>query len=159
MVNSFYGSISHLHKIIYALRKGIPDKDRSDRNALIGELRSIFASACIRALKPDIVILDEFQRFKHLLDGENQMSELAQELFNYHEQDQKVKVILLSATPYKMYTMHHEKEKDDHYQDFLKTLRFLFSTAEELNTFRYLLKVLLITLFDGSFCTENVGCK
>src|SRR5690606_30817499 len=36
---------------------------------MIGELRSRLADACIDALQPDLVILDEFQRFKDLLHG------------------------------------------------------------------------------------------
>ena len=32
--------------------------------------------------------------------------------------------MLLSATPYKMYTLSHEAD-DDHYRDFLKTIDFL----------------------------------
>ncbi len=32
---------------------------------------------------------------------------------------------MLSATPYKMYTLSHESEEDDHYEDFLRTVHFL----------------------------------
>lgn len=46
----------------------IPWEDSELRYDLIGKLRSKLASVCLSALEPDLVILDEFQRFKHLLD-------------------------------------------------------------------------------------------
>ena len=55
----------------------------------MGELRALLARSCLGALKPDLIILDEFQRFKHLLgsaDGEaTELSELVADLFNYPE--------------------------------------------------------------------------
>ena len=35
-------------------------------------------------------------------------------------------MLLLSATPYKMYTIGREEEQDDHYRDFMRTTEFLF---------------------------------
>ncbi len=91
------------------------------RYEMIGELRRRLADVCIEALEPDLVILDEFQRFKDLLNGTDEAAELAQQLFRHHE----VRVLLLSATPYRMLSLNHEQE-DDHYTDFLDTLRFLY---------------------------------
>ena len=70
--------------------------------------------------KPDLVILDEFQRFKELLQPETEAGRLANELMSYPG----VRVLLLSATPYKMLTLYDEEE--DHYEDFVQTLRFEF---------------------------------
>ena len=114
-------------------RKHVPREDRRDQSRLIGELRSLLASTCIRALEPDLVILDEFQRFKDLLtvgdDGEDEAEEvqLARELFDYKEEQaaEKTRILLLSATPYKMYTAAGEAGGEDHYADFRQTLRFL----------------------------------
>jgi len=106
-------------------RKNVPPKGRRDQNLFIGELRTLLAESCIKALEPDLVILDEFQRFKHLLDDESEAGQLAHRLVNYSDAETDVRVILLSATPYKMYTMHAEAATDDHYQDFLHTLNFL----------------------------------
>lgn len=75
------------------------------------------------ALEPDLIILDEFQRFKHLLDGSDEASDLARGLFDYED----ARVLLLSATPYKMYTLPHEVATDDHYKDFVRTARFLYT--------------------------------
>ena len=63
--------------------------------------------------------MDEFQRFKDLLDadGEDPAAELANAIFNHPD----ARVLLLSATPYKMYTLPDEPEGDDHYTDFLRT--------------------------------------
>lgn len=53
-------------------RKNILSADNNERFELIGELRHLLAETCIKALKPDLVILDEFQRFKDLLDGQDE---------------------------------------------------------------------------------------
>ena len=45
------------------------------RYEVIGELRRQLADVCIDALRPDLVILDEFQRFKDLLNGTNEAAE------------------------------------------------------------------------------------
>lgn len=113
-------SFAHFRK-----RHNIPLSLREEQLKLIGELRSILARSCLKALEPDLVILDEFQRFRDLLDGEDTGAVLARTLFRY----EGVKVLLLSATPYKMYTMNHESE--DHYRDFIRTVRFLFDSDEE----------------------------
>ena len=106
-------------------RDWYPDGDRQQQAAFVGRLRSLLAEVCANALEPDLVILDEFQRFKELLDGEDAMAELARKLFNYKDATSQVRVLLLSATPYRMYTLHHESHEDDHYQDFLRTIEFL----------------------------------
>ncbi len=97
---------------------------------LVGDLRNLLARVCIDALQPDLIILDEFQRFKDLLvTSETEMSpaaELANQLFTYRTpENNKVALLLLSATPYRMYTTSAETATDDHYQDFLETVRFL----------------------------------
>src|SRR5690606_14264982 len=101
-----------------------------DQLAFVGELRRLLAKSCLGALEPDIVILDEFQRFKYLLDGEDEMALLARALFDYPD----AKVLLLSATPYKMYTMYYERAEDDHYADFMRTVRFLFNSDKATET-------------------------
>lgn len=95
-----------------------------EARVLVGRLRSLLAQASIAALEPDLVILDEFQRFKHLLDPsqDNEAAVLAHHLFNYAH----ARVLLLSATPYKMYTLAEESALgDDHHRDFMDTVRFL----------------------------------
>ena len=120
----------------YRKRCNVSSEDRDDQRKLIGDLRRILAKSCMSALEPDIIILDEFQRFKYLLEGEDEVASLAQALFNYKDLSGKpVKVILLSATPYKMYTMYEETEKDDHYSDFIRTTKFLFNSEIDTASF------------------------
>lgn len=109
-------------------------EQRQARNAIVGELRQILAKACLAALEPDLIILDEFQRFKHLLEAKDEVGELASEMFSYTS----AKLLLLSATPYKMYTMDHESE-ENHHADFLSTIQFLQSDPERSQHLKQLL--------------------
>jgi hypothetical protein len=103
----------------------ITTKDRVRQYGLIGELRLRLARVCINALEPDLVILDEFQRFRDLLDGDNEAARLARLLMNYvTPEGNDVRILMLSATPYKPLTLSTDEE--DHYRDFLRTLGFLF---------------------------------
>jgi hypothetical protein len=89
---------------------------------LIRDLRRDLAKAGIDILEPDLVILDEFQRFRQLLaDPETggEVAELAHSLFDHRD----AKVLLLSATPYKPFT--NADDDEDHARDFLETLSFL----------------------------------
>ncbi len=92
---------------------------------LVARLRLLLARACVDALEPDLVILDEFQRFRHLLDEETDAALLFRAICEYADSGsgRQTKVLLLSATPYRMYTTRDEE--DDHYSDFVRTLRFL----------------------------------
>ena len=101
-------------------------------NRCVSELRALLVRSCLKALEPDLIILDEFQRFKHLMYGEEgedesavSARELARELFSYVDENSEARVLLLSATPYKMYTTADEAGVEDHYRDFLKTFEFL----------------------------------
>ena len=129
----------------------IPQEDSELRYNLIGKLRSKLAKMCISALEPDLVILDEFQRFKDLLDGDDEASMLATALFAYPE----VRVLLLSATPYKMFTLDQENDEDDHYPDFIRTLNFLFNDSGKVNEVKSLLSEHRTTLHA---CTKGSTC-
>jgi hypothetical protein len=105
-----------------------PDlKDRA--RSLTSDLRTALAHASIEALEPDLVILDEFQRFRQLLDIEQggEAAELAHELFKWGD----ACTLLLSATPYKPFTTTDEDiAGEGHYEDFITTLRFLSAGDE-----------------------------
>ena len=96
----------------------------SRRRQFIAKLRRFLAHACLDALEPDLVVLDEFQRFRSLLDEGTSSGELAARLFDYEDAHTQTRTVLLSATPYKMYTLADESD-DDHYRDFLRTITFL----------------------------------
>lgn len=117
-------------------RKAWPAEVRVQRNRIIGELRRLLAEVCVHALQPDLVIMDEFQRFKGLLetrrDAQDPAAELAQALFRAKTPEgHPVRTLLLSATPYKLYTADAEMEEEDHYADFLATTRFLMDDDHE----------------------------
>ena len=129
----------------------IPWEDSELRYNLIGRLRSKLASVCLSALEPDLVILDEFQRFKHLLDDDDEVATLATALFEHPD----VRVLLLSATPYKMFTLDQETEEDDHYPDFIQTLKFLFNDAGKVEKVQSLLSEHRTTLHN---CANGAVC-
>jgi hypothetical protein len=112
-----------------ACKQKLPDDVRTEQSKLISAMRSALAFAGVDVLTPDLVILDEFQRFRELLDdidaGDQPDSDpaatLARYLFGYSD----AKVLLLSATPYKAYT-GPEEFADDHAADFFRVLQFLF---------------------------------
>jgi hypothetical protein len=130
-----YTRFSELCQRFKRTRIHIPRVDRQDRALIVGELRALLAATCLVALQPDLIILDEFQRFKHLLDGTDKASDLARDLFEYPE----ARLLLLSATPYKMYTLTDEENTEDHYKDFLRTLQFLQNDAGRATGFERLL--------------------
>lgn len=86
---------------------------------IIVELRSLLAHAGVDALEPDLIILDEFQRFSDLLDESTEAGELAHQLFNH----EAARVLLLSATPFRAFT--GPDDTVSHQQQFQQTLDFL----------------------------------
>jgi hypothetical protein len=120
-------------------RRSLRDDERARRNTLIGELRRELAQACVRALEPDLVILDEFQRFSQLLDGESDAADLARQLFDYeNERGEFARTLLLSATPYK--TFSGAGDDDQHHAELSRLLRFLFGSVEQADEVERLLR-------------------
>ncbi len=137
-------------------RKEIPSEITSQCIAWMGQLRRVLAETCLHWLEPDLIILDEFQRFKHLMAGDTEDSSeaaaLAEHLFNFQNETSSAKVLLLSATPYKMFTTADESASDDHYADFRLTLNFLISDAAKRSSFEKTLKQYREELFRVSDC-------
>lgn len=106
--------------------------DASDANRFIGQLRRALAEVCIEQLSPDLIILDEFQRFTNLVHGVGADGALARLLLN----SPTARVLLLSATPYKMLTSSEDDES--HFEQFLSTVSFLLGEtgASDLSTLR-----------------------
>lgn len=62
----------------------------------------MFARISVSMLEPDLVIMDEFQRFKFLLSSDDsELGILAHSFLSGHD----TRVLLLSATPYKLYSI------------------------------------------------------
>lgn len=114
---------------------------RRDRSRLIAQLRAELAATCVEELEPDLVILDEFQRFKHLMSGESDAAQLARLLFGWKavDRNEHARVLLLSATPYRMYTVRDDGQDDDHHADFLATVEFLMNGSGGTDDLRRLL--------------------
>lgn len=91
------------------------------RYSLIGRMRQQLARAAVAALEPDVIILDEFQRFTSLMHDNTPGAELARALFDHGD----ARLLLLSATPFKMFTLPDDTEAEDHYKNFLQTVDFL----------------------------------
>jgi uncharacterized membrane protein YkvA (DUF1232 family) len=118
---------------------------RKNRNLIIGELRKGLARVSLEFLDPQLTILDEFQRFSTILLESRDEKSIVGKLFRKGSGA----ILILSATPYKMYTLAHENE--DHHQDFIKTLAFLrnepldgpglIEIQKDLRTFRERLTV------------------
>ena len=110
------------------LCKAIRDNDgkRVYEDWIIGYIRIIFAKISLEKLEPDLVIMDEFQRFRFLLtaDPNSDLGMLANKFFN----SDGLRMLLLSATPYKMYSTPEEIDEahlDEHYTEFLSVMEFL----------------------------------
>ncbi|MFC7375594.1 helicase-related protein [Brachybacterium sp. GCM10030268] len=101
------------------------------RNDFVSRLRMAMAHVSVERLDPDLVILDEFQRFKDLFpsedtsDQDHQVLSEPQRLARRVITTERAKVLVLSATPYKMYTLPDEPDSEDHYRDFTRTIAFL----------------------------------
>ncbi len=123
--------LEHCKKIKSSGNQRIPS------NEIINKLRNIFAQISLDKLEPDLVIMDEFQRFKYLINSENnsEINMLTNKFFN----SDKVRMLLLSATPYKMYSTLEEIDEtqvDEHYKEFLDVMDFLNVTEEEKSNFK-----------------------
>ena len=139
-----------------AWKRKFPDDLQERRKELIGEVRRIMAVVGIEALQPDLVVLDEFQRFKDLLnpDPANFAAELAHRLFDHRDPKtgRATRTLLLSATPYRMYTTADEVD-GDHYADFLATCLFLFQDSARVDQ----LKNRFHALRSALTSTESLG--
>ena len=101
---------------------------------MINKLRIAFAQVSLNQLEPDLVIMDEFQRFSGLLNtsSDSEESMIAHEFFS----NEHPYILLLSATPYKPFTTLEELNEencDEQYEDFLKLMRFLFKEGSSEN--------------------------
>ena len=106
------------------------DPDQREAATLIADLRRTLAGVCIQALQPDLLILDEFQRFSHLLDSHDPNAELARQLYEHESDGQRTRVLMLSATPYRMSSIGESSEDGSHHDEFIAMAHFLFRGDE-----------------------------
>lgn len=124
-----------INQLIEYAQNGCDNRQRAD---MINKLRRIFAEISIDMLDPDLVIMDEFQRFNSLLEqGDDEQSMLANKFFDNERSN--TKILLLSATPHKPYSTLEELNtngNDEHYQDFMKVMDFLYATKDKMDRFK-----------------------
>ena len=125
-------------------------EQRRRRNRLVGVLRTAVQRVLIDDLEPDLVILDEVQRFRNVIDEAGSTTSIAARLF-----DRGAAVLILSATPYRMLSLDHEGE--GHYGDFLDTVRFLYAARgkDEVERLKPALDAFRVRLESGEFLNGN----
>jgi hypothetical protein len=100
------------------------DEQGSGKKLLV-RLRRIMSQAALHSYPPDLVILDEFQKYQYVideaLDNNPNADPLIQNLFNGHG-NRKPAVLLLSGTPY---SSRHENA----HQQLFRLLAFLKNDA------------------------------
>lgn len=99
-----------------------------DAREFIAHLRNALAASAIEKLKPDLVIFDEFQRFRDLLASEQ--SEAAKRVIGRLRGEgtkDPPALLLLSATPYRMYSRRaEERSSSSHRTEFFELVEFLY---------------------------------
>lgn len=99
----------------------------------MGSLRTALAMAVLREVNPDIVIFDEFQKFREMLIDPPNATPDPVTLALRGGRSNGHGVLLLSATPYRLYSTRQEDAKGpSHHQDFFELLRFLFGPDSRL---------------------------
>lgn len=104
--------------LLAALRDGI--EEGKDRYKLIGRCRVALQRATLQQIEPDLVILDEVQRFRDIIDTLDKKESLARALIG-----PTTRTLILSATPFRMLSLSTDAAGADHHQEFHATLKFL----------------------------------
>ena len=119
-----------LHDAVLALANLVTLKNlnqyREASDHLVRELKDVLAEVCVEYIDADIYILDEFQRFKELVnqESESEAAEIARRIFG----KENARILLLSATPFKAFTGDSAWESgEEHYKEFRTILSFLFN--------------------------------
>ena len=109
-----------------------------EQKNLINQIRYCFAEISLGMLNPDLVIMDEFQRFKDLIEiDENDHSDGALLSKKFLKDNTESCVLLLSATPYKPYSTLTEltNGEETHLQGFMRVMDFLVNGKQENERF------------------------
>lgn len=104
----------------------------SENLEIIVTLRSALAACAIHEIQPDLVIFDEFQRFRDLLDED--IDESASRVIVGLRGNGKVgspSLMLLSATPYRLFSRRlDDSQGKSHHVEFLELIEFLGGHGE-----------------------------
>ena len=120
--------------------------ERRKTTSLLGRLRNALVLAALDEIRPDLVILDEFQKFRDLLiDKPGQNPDDVALALRGGEGANRTGVLLLSATPYHQYvTRKQESQGLKPRSEFIELISFLFgersrqpaAIQDELDEFR-----------------------
>lgn len=103
-------------------------RDKDNHLALIAHMRNALAASAIEQVEPDLVIFDEFQKFRDLLSPDLEESErrVIGRLRGEDSQNPPA-LLLLSATPYRLFTRRWEDESgSEHRSEFFELIEFLY---------------------------------
>ena len=106
-------------------RFGVGELDQLD---LIVHLRNALAASAVEKVSPDLVIFDEFQKFDDLLKKqEDKAAERVIGRLLGHGMQNPPALLLLSATPYRLFTRRWEEEAGaSHRSEFFELIEVLF---------------------------------
>ena len=113
------------------LQEYLDEKSTIEEKKVIADLRQMFALISVGMLNPDLVIMDEFQRFQFMINhAQGETGILVRKFMRSQSEriEDKVRVLLLSATPYKLYNTLEEvgdANNNESYQEFLSVMHFL----------------------------------
>lgn len=138
VVTKFNATLNSQHPLYHLLLLACSNLAEFNKNysvtRLVGGLRKLLASICVTYLKSDLIIMDEFQRFKSLidLDDDSEVKLITESLFT----DSEIKILLLSATPYKMFALQSEEEDgESHFDEFKFIVDFLLNDDSKRKEF------------------------
>jgi hypothetical protein len=112
-----------------ALLSGPRKVKPAERNRVIGDLRKGLARAVVLALKPGLIVLDEFQRFREVIlrPKDPRGTHLLSDWFFGGDCPP---VLLLSATPYRLYATGADDGGDEaHLKELMEVLEFVAGAA------------------------------
>lgn len=110
----------------------------NDAASLIIDLRRMFADISLDFMNPDLVIMDEFQKFSFLIN-ESQTDTDTHMIARKFLSEGSAYILLLSATPYKPCTTIEEINRynsDDQYKDFHLLMKFLHANERDSRKFK-----------------------
>ena len=137
--------VDYLINYFKILKQDADTKEIQTKGNVINKLRMMFAELSIEELNPDLVIMDEFQKFDFMLQTEEQFDKLKSSSETEFQRKVQTKIVnkflksnpkllLLSATPFRMFSTSAESNLDGSYNsDFTKITDFLFEKNENRN--------------------------
>lgn len=97
---------------------------------IIAKFRNALAASAIENIQPDLVIFDEFQRFRDLLDEniDDAASRIICHLRGDSSETSPPALLMLSATPYSLFTHRHNDAeiRQSHHKQFFDLVDFLY---------------------------------